>query len=337
MSKRVVMVTHSGDSTGMLEELRAQLTRRGAEVFRFNTDLFPTELQASFSQESGRETVRLGCMEGEVILGPEDVIWYRRARWAQGLPTTMDPQLRNGSMLESKTLLLGMMAAAPCAVIDSPDRVRYWEHKPRQMTAARQLGLATPRTLATNDPEQARAFVASCPEGVIAKMLSAFPVIGERGEERVVFTTEITAEHLDKIDGLRFSPMAFQEKIKKHLELRITAVGSRLFTAAVDSQKVAGAEIDWRQRGVSLLDSWVEYELPGDVERMLARYMERTGMQYSAIDVLVEPGGRHVFLEANPVGECFWLQYNAPRFPLSETLASVLLGEPGARRISAAS
>jgi hypothetical protein len=55
-------------------------------------------------------------------------------------------------------------------------------------------------------------------------------------------------------------------------------------------------------------------------------------MQYSAIDMIVEPSGRHVFLEANPAGECFWLQYNSPNFPLSEALADVLLGEPGARR-----
>ena len=55
-------------------------------------------------------------------------------------------------------------------------------------------------------------------------------------------------------------------------------------------------------------------------------------MQYSAIDLLVEPDGRHVFLEANPAGECFWLEHYAPHFPLTEALADVLLGVPGARR-----
>ncbi len=133
-------------------------------------------------------------------------------------------------------------------------------------------------------------------------------------------------------DGLRLAPMVFQEQIYKRLELRITVVGSRMFAAAVDSARTAGAEVDWRERGVTLLQSWTEYRLPDEVERALARYMQRIGMQYSAIDMLVEPDGRHVFLEANPVGECFWLEHFAPRFPLTEAIADVLLGAPGARR-----
>jgi glutathione synthase/RimK-type ligase-like ATP-grasp enzyme len=119
------------------------------------------------------------------------------------------------------------------------------------------------------------------------------------------------------------------------MRLRITVIGSRMFAAAVDSQRTAGAEIDWRERGVTLLRSWMPYTLPTELERALERYMERIGMQYSAIDMIVEPDGRHVFLEANPAGECFWLEYNAPNFPLSIALADVLLDEPGARRVPA--
>jgi glutathione synthase/RimK-type ligase-like ATP-grasp enzyme len=126
--------------------------------------------------------------------------------------------------------------------------------------------------------------------------------------------------------------MVFQERVQKQLELRVTAIGSRLFAAAVDSQATAGAEVDWRERGVTLLRSWQPYTLPREIEDALHRYMSAIGMQYSAIDLIVEPSGRHVFLEANPAGECFWLQYNSPHFPLSTALADVLLDAPGARR-----
>lgn len=334
--KNVVLITKSTDITGMLGQLRERLEDRGAEVLRFDTDRFPLDARAGFAQDADGEQLRFACGDQDLAIGPDDAIWYRRAEWAGKLPLSMDPQLRHGCVLESKTLLCGMLAAAPCFVMDPPDLVRTRGHKPAQQRLARELGLATPRTLMTNDAEEARAFVASCPGGAIAKMLSAFPVMSDAGEEQVVFTTALTADHLDKLDGLRFAPMVFQEQIVKRLELRVTVIGSRMFAAAIDSQAVAGAETDWRERGVTLLRSWTPYTLPSEVELALHRYMDRIGMQYSAIDLIVEPDGRHVFLEANPAGECFWLEYNAPHFPLSTALTDVLLDEPGARRVAAA-
>ncbi|MFO7567880.1 MAG: MvdD family ATP-grasp ribosomal peptide maturase [Enhygromyxa sp.] len=334
-SKKVVMITKSSDITGMLQELRKHLEDRGAEVMRFDTDRFPTEAQAGFAQDRASEALYFRNPDQELRIEADDAIWYRRADWAAKLPMDMEAQLRRGCVAESKALLRGMLAAAPCFVMDSPDLVRQRGHKPFQQRLARELGLETPRTLMTNDPAEAREFIASCPGGAIAKMLSAFPVYDENGVEQVVFTTSLDDEHLDKLDGLRYSPMVFQEKIQKRLELRITAIGARLFAAAVDSQSTEGAEVDWRERGVSLLRSWQPYTLPAAVEQALHRYMERIGMQYSAIDMIVEPEGRHVFLEANPAGECFWLEYNSPNFPLSVALADVLLDEPGARRMAA--
>ncbi len=332
MSKKVLFVTYTGDITGMIPELTRTLESRGAEVLRFDNDMFPTEAQVTLAQHSSGEGLRFRYKGREMRIGPEDAIWYRRARIGEKLPE-MDPQLRHGALLESKALLYGAIGAAPCFVIDPPHKVRSNEHKPRQLHIARELGLDIPRSLMTNDPEEARAFIASCPGGVVAKMLSAFPVFDDQGVEQVVFTTLLTSEHLDKLDGLRYSPMVFQERIRKKLELRITVIGNRLFTAAVDSEKTDGAAIDWRARGVTLLQSWREYQLPADVERRLGQYMDRIGLQYSAIDVIVDPDGRHIFLEANPAGECFWMQYNAPHFPLSNALADVLLDEPGARRV----
>lgn len=332
MGKQIVIITHSGDITGMIPRLRGLLEARGHEVLRFDTDRYPTDARASFAQDGDGEAVRFTCGERTAVVGPDDAIWYRRARIAEKLPMTMDPQLRNGGMVESKAQLRGLLAAAPCFVLDPPDLVRARGHKPFQQRLAREVGLATPRTVMTNDPDEARAFVASCPGGAIAKMLSAFDVRGEQGEEQVVFTTTVTADHVARLDGLRWSPMAFQERLVKHLELRVTVVGARMFAAAVDSQSVAGAETDWRARGVTLLGRWRPYALPEPVERALHRYMQRIGMQYSAIDIIVEPDGRHVFLEANPAGECFWLADNPPHHPLAEALADVLVDAPGARR-----
>jgi glutathione synthase/RimK-type ligase-like ATP-grasp enzyme len=260
---------------------------------RFDNDLYPTEAQIILSQQTDGESLRFRYKERELSLGPDDAVWYRRARIASKLPQFADPQLRNGAMVESKAQLLGALAAAPCFVLDPPTLVRTNEHKPRQLQLARQLGLEIPRSLMTNDPVEARAFIESCPGGAVAKMLGSFAIHDQQGEEQVVFTTLMTSEHLDQLGGLQYSPMVFQERIRKQLELRITAIGNRLFAASVDSERTEGADIDWRARGVTLLQSWKEYALPPEIEKRLHQYMERIGMQYSAIDIIVDHEGRH--------------------------------------------
>lgn len=332
MVKNVVVLTHTGDTPLLVPDLEQALRARGAQALRFDTDRFPTEMQVAFRQDGGRETFEFSDGQKTLELGPEDAVWYRRARYAAGLPMKMDPQIRQAAIGESEELLRGMLAALPCFVLDPPDHVKRCGHKPWQQRLAREVGLSTPRTLMTNCPDKAREFLLSCPHGAIAKMLSAFAIYNERREESVVFTTALRPEHLGQLDGLRYSPMVFQERIPKRLELRITAIGRRLFTAAVDSGVMPGAEVDWRERGVALIGSWIPYTLPSEVEASLHRYMERIGMQYSAIDMLVEPSGRHVFLEANPAGEFYWLKDQPPHLPLIDALADVLTDQPGARR-----
>lgn len=332
MSQRVVIITHSEDLNGVVPAVMAAVAARGAEALRFDTDAFPLDHQAAFSQDESGESLVLQTGAAAVQLRPGDAVWYRRARWAGKLPGSLDKQLRHGCVIESEACLRGLLAAAPCFVLDPPERVRGAAHKPMQLSLARRLGLATPRTLITNDAARAHAFVTSCANGAVAKMLAGFPVYSESGEEQVVFTTALEAHHLERLEGLRYAPMVFQERIAKQLELRVTVVGRQIFAAAVDSQATPGAEVDWRERGVALLRAWTPYTLPADVEQKLAAYMRAIDMQYSAIDLIVEPGGRHVFLEANPAGECYWLECNSPRFPFTASLADVLLDVPGARR-----
>ena len=332
MVKRVVLLTYSGDSIDLMQAMQTELAARGVALLRWNSDRFPMECQAAFVQDGAREALIFGDGNQRITLDADDAIWYRRVRWGARLPQEMDPQMRRACSDESEALVRGILAAAPCFVLDAPDRVKQRGHKPWQQRLARELGLETPRTLMTNEPEEARAFLASCEQGAIAKMLSAFALYDEANVERVVFTTALTSAHLEKLDGLRYCPMVFQERITKRIELRITAIGKRLFAAAVDSMAQAGAEVDWRERGMSLIAAWKPYELPSDVEAKLQAYMDRIGMQYSAIDMIVEPSGRHVFLEANPAGEFFWLEHNAPHFPLVASIADVLTDQPGARR-----
>ncbi|WP_437575622.1 MvdD family ATP-grasp ribosomal peptide maturase [Sorangium sp. So ce887] len=320
----VLIITHSEDNE-CIARVADAIARLGGRAFRFNTDAFPHGARLALASGPGAGRSTLNTEEGELDLGDVTAVWYRRVAHGRGLPASMDPQLRSASVQEAKQTVEGMLAALRVPQVDPLPAVRFASNKQVQLDIAREVGLDTPRTLTTNDEGAARAFAATCPGGVIAKMLSSFAVYRD-GEEHVVFTNALGAEDLADMRGLSLCPMTFQEKIPKARELRVTVVGERVFSASIDSEAAPGAEVDWRRQGLELIDAWRKDALPPDVETAVLRLMDQLGLNYGALDILRTPDGRHIFLEVNPSGEFFWLE-RTPGLPISEALAEVLLGK----------
>lgn len=319
----VLIITKSDDNES-IEFVTEAIEERGGKVFRFDTDRFPTEigLVAHYSKGSKRLTIKSD--QGEIDAEDISAIWHRRLNIGGKIPGTLDKQIRNASIGESRATVMGMIASLKAFRIDPVQRIRFAENKQLQLQVARELGLEIPRTLITNDPEAVKEFAASCESGIITKMLSSFAVY-EDGKERVVFTNPVKPEDLEDLSGLRLCPMTFQEMVPKALELRVTVVGQQLFSASIDSQSSDRATYDWRRDGVGLLEDWKPYELPDDVKQRLLQLMDYFGLNYGAIDIIVTPDRKHVFLEVNPAGEFFWLE-RTPGLPISKALADVLLG-----------
>ncbi len=328
-----VLIITKTDDNECIETVTRAIEARGGRTFRFDTNRFPTEARLALEYGPGGGTRgRRLVLEDEgrrFDLETAGAIWYRRVNVCGRLPKELEAQMKHACVLESKATFSGMMASLGVYQLNRPIRVRWAGNKELQLEIAREVGLEIPKTLITNDPDSVRAFAASCPGGVVAKMLSSFAIL-EEGLEKVVFTNRMTDADLEDLSGLDLSPMTFQEAVEKKLELRVTIVGHRIFTASIDSQALARAKVDWRREGVALIDEWKEYELPAGIGDKLFRLMDRLGLDYGAIDFIVTPEGTHVFLEINPAGEFFWLE-KTPGFPISDAIAEALL-EPKARR-----
>jgi MvdD family ATP-grasp ribosomal peptide maturase len=317
----VLIITHSQDNESIPLVIQA-IEAQGGKAFRFDTDRFPTEVQLDVYYARS-ERVTLSVDDQTLDLSEVSAVWYRRIAIGAKIPDSMDRQMRQASIQESRVTIQGMIASIQGFHLDPLPNIRRAENKQLQLQVARKLGLDTPRTLTTNNPKAVKQFAQECQQGMITKMLSSFAIYDEQGLEKVVFTNPISSEDLDNLDGLRFCPMTFQEKIPKALELRTIIVGKRVLTAAVDSQALEQARYDWRKQGIALLDAWEPYTLPQDVEEKLLKLMVEFGLNYGAIDIILTPDGRHIFLEVNPVGEFFWLE-RCPGLPISQAIAEVL-------------
>jgi MvdD family ATP-grasp ribosomal peptide maturase len=319
----VLIITKSDDNESV-ERVTQAIEERGGKAFRFDTDRFPTEVRliAQYGNDSTR--LVLASEQAELDLQEVSAIWHRRVNTGGDIPKTLDPQMRSASVGESRATAAGMLASIKAFRMDQVQNIRHAENKQLQLQVAREFNLDIPRTLITNDTEAVIEFAKSCENGLIAKMLSAFAVY-ENGMERVVFTNRVTPQDLEDLSGLRLCPMTFQEMVPKAMELRVTVVGNDLFSASINSQSSERATHDWRRDGVGLLEEWRHYDLPENIKERLLRLMDYFGLNYGAIDIIVTPDGRHVFLEVNPVGEFFWLE-RYPGLPISKAIADVLLG-----------
>lgn len=318
----VLIITHSQDNES-ISMVQQAIASRGGKAFRFDTDRFPTEIRLDIYY--GRQGERfLLANEGERLdLREVSAVWYRRVAIGEGIPTAMDWQLREAAIQESRSTIQGAIASIQAFHLDRVSHIRHASHKPLQLQVARELGLDTPRTLTTNNPQAVREFMLECQGGAISKMLSSFAIY-EEGIEKVVFTNLVKPDDLENLEDLRFCPMTFQELIPKVVELRTTIVGKRIFTAAIDSQSSEKARYDWRRQGVAFLKAWKPYNLPKEIEEKLLGLMDYFGLNYGAIDSILTPDGRYVFLEVNPVGEFFWLE-RCPGLPISQAIAELLL------------
>lgn len=322
---KVLIITHSEDNS-VVDTVIQQIEHLGGSCVRFDVDRYPVESRLSSSFINGQWQGLLETPNATATLDDITAVWYRRSyHIGKGLETLLEKEYLSSTLGELRRTLFGMLEGLKCFQIERYSVYRRLDSKEEQLRIAKDCGLEVPATCITNSPAQLKAFLETTGKPVIAKMQSAFAIYRD-GEEHVVFTNEVTAAHLDQLNGLRYCPMVFQEKLDKALELRVTIVGREIFSFSIDSQRLPASRVDWRKEGAALADGWKVYTLPEGIEEALLNFMDSYGLNYGAIDLILTPEGKYYFLEVNAAGEYFWLDKQCDH-AISRHLAAVLLNQ----------
>jgi MvdC family ATP-grasp ribosomal peptide maturase len=319
----VLLLTHSADHYNV-ERVAQEVSRRGAHPLRIDTDGFPSELALTSALGDEESEVVLGTLTGEQRGGQIHSVWLRRLGQPR-LDDALEPAWREGCVRESQAALEGFLdglEAAGCRFINPLGAERAAQNKLRQLRLARALGLEVPRTLVTNDAARVRAFFEQVHGRMVAKMLTPLSQSME-GDQPFVYTTAIGPEHLGALEELRHSPMVFQERLDKACELRVAVVGGRCFVGAIDASGSRTGQVDWRRAGPTECH-WARGELPAPVAARLEQLVAALGLVYGAVDLIVTPEGRYVFLEVNPGGEWGMLEHDLG-LPIAAALADALV------------
>jgi glutathione synthase/RimK-type ligase-like ATP-grasp enzyme len=196
------------------------------------------------------------------------------------------------------------------------------ESKLLQLQKASALGLVIPRTLVTTDPDEAFRFFDECEGGIVVKALRRG--VYERDEDTlgIVRTTRLKASDRPRLSDVKYCPALLQEYVHKKIELRVTIVGTAVFTCEIHSQADERTAVDWRRYDVDI--PYRVGTLPKDVQDTLLELMKQLGIVYGACDLILTEDGRYCFLEVNPSGQWLWLERKVG-LPISQAVATQLV------------
>ncbi|MEV8630688.1 MvdC/MvdD family ATP grasp protein [Streptosporangium sp. NPDC051023] len=315
----ILVLTSEGDDHA--EQVVDLLTTAGADVVVFDPARYPTRATLEIGHSGDGSTRRvLDTGERRVALDELTSLWYRRPLnpVAHSRVTARDyVEEECRVMAESLWDSLDCLTLpASKAVLDRAGR------KPYQLEQARLLGFDLPATLITTDPESFLDFYDRHEGRVITK-----PVHGNRlkadGEWLGRFAAPVSPMDVAHADALRFCPVIVQAYVPKRVEVRVTVVGREVFAAEIHSQVSNHTRYDWRHYdpGATPIRA---HELPAEISARCVALVERLGLAYGAIDLILTPEGHHVFLEINPNGQFHWIEA-ATGLPIGVAIRDLLM------------
>ncbi|WP_394832622.1 MvdD family ATP-grasp ribosomal peptide maturase [Pendulispora rubella] len=326
-----VLLCVRGEATEIPAVVAALRDRWNVDALLLDPTRFPNEefLSIEYDREgASRTNWARGPLESEPILSVWQGIFV-----GAGLPA-MEPGVRETCVAASEIAIVGFLENLQVFQLDPFWKKSRADNKPHQLGVAQRLGLDVPKTLITNDAAAVRAFAKQCGSMVTKALLQEVPTGPVDDAERsVFFTTEMTADALENLDGLELCPMIFQERIENRFDVRVTIVGNRIFSVAAEAGARGGNNLDWRRQAYTLdrIPRWSAYELPDGIGAKLLKMLDRFGLNYGAVDLIVTQEGRHVFLELNPSASFAFLGPSHTE-TIAGAIADVLV-DPSARRV----
>ena len=296
--------------------VKSHLERMGNEADVLDTSLFPeaARLAMQYGCCNNQRSLRLEVQGRVLELERYGSVWWRRPQPPRLSEQMLRQSHRAFAVNEIYEAMTGLWQTMHASWINDPVRDQIAGRKAYQLKVAQEVGLRIPATVITNDPVEARRFVDA--RGYREIVYKSFSSTEEEWRE----TRLLREEEMHLLDHVQHAPVIFQHYVEARYDLRITAVGERLFPAAIHSQQTE-YKVDSR---IDIGSAKVEgVEIPDEVEERLLELKRRLGLVFGAIDMRLTPGGDYVFLEINPAGQFMYIEA-ATGLPIAKAMAEEL-------------
>ena len=323
----ILILTSAGDTHA--DHVEGLLRDRGASCVRFDPAGFPRARITMAYASDGPSRCTLRRDDEDIDLGSLGAVWYRRPGAPSAHEDIRDEQTRVFVEQESRAFLQDLWQSLDCRWLPGTHAtVRDASLKASQLKVAAALGFELPPTLLTNDPADLLDFYRQH-DGRIVSKLVAQSIHTTVGPTFARYTELVSKRDLANANALSYCPVILQAYVPKRVELRITVVGRQVFAAEIHSQVSNHTRVDWRRYD----DGQTPYRshaLPVGIESCCVALVEELGLCYGAIDMVLTPDGRYVFLELNPNGQYLWIEQETG-LPISDAICDLLMVGSGVR------
>ena len=219
--------------------------------------------------------------------------WWRRPQSLVPDPNIVDQPAREFALQESLSALYGILRVCPGLWVNDTEHNQNADLKPRQLATMQRLGLSSPETLITNDPDEALAFF-NRHDG------QAF---NQRGLIWLP-TRRLTAADLAHLHQLPCSPVIFQRYIDGVRDIRVTIAGNAVLASEFSIEHAGHVD----HRMIMHNASCALHRLPPTVGRDVLALVRGLHLEYGSVDLRLTHARDYVFFELNTAGEFLYLQ-----------------------------
>lgn len=317
----ILLITSKEDVTTDL--VVDKLNSSGADYYRFNTEDLGNNVSMSFEPQFRRVILFDEGKGTPFDLSTVRSVYYRRPK-IPSPPSDLVPGEQQFVVNETASTLEGIYKYLDDKFwVSKVFAIRQAENKMYQQLIAGRFGLVTPRSIVTNNRDRAIEFLRAYGECILKPIKTGF--VSDDANPKVIFTTLITNDDIFALERVRECPTYLQEHVVKIADVRVTVVGSSVFSAKIDSQATEDTRIDWR-KGENINLKYEAIDLGPELNEACIKLTRYLGLQFGALDFILDKKGNYIFLEINPNGQWGWIQYRL-NYDISGSISNLLINQ----------
>lgn len=300
---KILVITNKNDITS--DFIIKRLKERKIDFYRFNTEELSKSCFVTLDFQRNRFLLIDKILHKEYNLKEFTSVYFRRPE----IPKISFENLSDGEIQFIKNEFLYTFEGIYKILKDS-----YWvspiyaireaENKIYQIELAKSIGLKIPNSIITNSFSDVLGFYDTNNASCIIKPIKS-GLIEDENKAKVVFTNLLKDRPTLK-EQIEFVPNYLQSHIEKKYDVRVIAVGEKVFATLIHSQGNHETQVDWR-RGENILQH-SKYELPNDIKEKCVELLKLLNLRFGAIDFILDTNQDLVFLEINPNGQWAWIE-----------------------------
>lgn len=293
----IIILGHYDQHTALIT---ARLEERGMPYTFFHSGTYPdtARLQA---------TLRLKEFSHGFSLGQTPLAAVHRLYWYYFYPPQPSKSSPEGVGSPHETLnsLLTFLRCLGDKVTNPAQSVAAHRFKTHQLGVIKKLGVLTPKTLITNNPDALKTFVCQFKEGAVIKNLTG-----------IGYPQRLLPESIDAwlVENSSLAPAIVQEFIDGE-DIRVHVVGDQTFPSQVHSQQWTFVS------DPNLTISTAT--MPDTMHQQSCAIARALGLVVSGVDFRRTADGRYYCLEANPSPQ-FGIYQQHTQQPIGQAIADLL-------------